>query len=244
MNSQIVDYSFGQFGSAFINDTTRAFNPPPGFKVVAITALENVTFNSTNGLVVQEDNRLADQFLNTQDTRRGHRRFLNTQVKETSHRAGPITQGNSSPICGHNNNGNADHDTGEITLSIIDTRIKVGMIVENPTMAPRDIHNPYIVKSIDYTTVTETLVIARSSDPNTAVDHEGNIPSSDVSSGNNNAIIAFYPADAHTTYHNSQGHGGIQPTSSNMTIPKGVTIYGRYDQVLLASGSAIVYMGI
>ena len=165
MNSQIVDYSFGQFGSAFINDTTRAFNPPPGFKVVAITALENVTFNSSQGLVVQEDNKLADPFVNTSGTRGGARRFLNTQAKESSHRGGPITNSNGSPFYGHNNNGNSDHDTGEITLSAVDTRIRVGMIVENPTMAPRDIHDPYIVKSINYSTTTETLVIARSSDP-------------------------------------------------------------------------------
>ena len=129
MNSQIVDYSFGQFGSAFINDTTRAFNPPPGLKVVAITALENVTFNSSQGLVAQESNRLADPFVYTANTRGGHKRFLNTQVKETAHRAGPITVSNSSPIYGHNNNGNADHDTGEITLSYVDLVIQIQLLI-------------------------------------------------------------------------------------------------------------------
>tara|TARA_R110002020_G_C16220943_1_gene767651 strand:+ start:51 stop:419 length:369 start_codon:yes stop_codon:yes gene_type:complete len=51
---------FGQVGSVFINGTA-ASSPPTDSVFVAITFLEDTTFNSTNGLKAEDE----DQYFNT-----------------------------------------------------------------------------------------------------------------------------------------------------------------------------------
>tara|TARA_Y100001973_G_C5184654_1_gene327026 strand:+ start:965 stop:1360 length:396 start_codon:yes stop_codon:yes gene_type:complete len=48
--------SLGQSGSMFI-DTTAAIAPPDGMVFVAITMVEDCSFNSTNGLVAEDENK-------------------------------------------------------------------------------------------------------------------------------------------------------------------------------------------
>ena len=48
--------SLGQSGSMFI-DTTGAIAPPDGMVFVAITMVEDCNFNSTNGLVAEDENK-------------------------------------------------------------------------------------------------------------------------------------------------------------------------------------------
>ena len=48
--------SLGQSGSMFI-DTTAAIAPPDGMVFVAITMVEDCNFNSTNGLVAEDENK-------------------------------------------------------------------------------------------------------------------------------------------------------------------------------------------
>ena len=49
-----VEYGFGQMGSVF-SDTTGAITPPANKVFVAITMLADTVFNSTNGLVADND---------------------------------------------------------------------------------------------------------------------------------------------------------------------------------------------
>tara|TARA_B100000579_G_scaffold68939_1_gene52000 strand:- start:2055 stop:2768 length:714 start_codon:yes stop_codon:yes gene_type:complete len=232
--SNEVSYGFGQFGSAITDGTVYPIYPPPGLKIVAITALANTTFNSTGGLVAD-----GDKSSTLLGGGAGYRsKFINTE--NGSHLSGPIHQSNNNTIKGHNNNGNADHDTGEITLSSADARIKPGMIIENHIMCPRDIENPYVVKSYDGVSTAEALVIARQNDPSTAVDHAG-----DIASGDNGTLgmLAFYEPQAFKSIQDTQGHGGLTMDVSD-EIPTGVTIYGRWNQAKIASGRIICYFGI
>ena len=76
------------------------------------------------------------------------------------------------------------------------------------------------------------LVIAKLSSPDVAVDHAGN-----VTSGAAESLFFFQPNGLA-----KQGHGGLEMDASD-TIPKGVTIYGRWEKINLASGSVIAYFG-
>ena len=156
-NSTEVAYGFGQMGSMLV-DGTSAFYPPKGYVIVAITALDDaVAFNATNGLISELDEN-------------GNSPWISTDAD--AHGSGII-----AATTGHNNNGNADHDTGEITLGAASTKIKKGMIVESATLCPRSLTDPFVVLSHDGSTTAEGLIIAKQSDPNTAVDHAGNVAS-------------------------------------------------------------------
>jgi hypothetical protein len=45
-------------------------------------------------------------------------------------------------------------------------------------------------------------------------------------------------ADAETA---DEGSGGVQVTNSNLSVPAGTTIYGRYTEIDLAGGTVIAY---
>jgi len=51
INSTEVSYSFGQLGSIFTNSTSTAISPPTGKVFVAITFLDDTTFDNNTGLV-------------------------------------------------------------------------------------------------------------------------------------------------------------------------------------------------
>ena len=232
--SNEVSYGFGQFGSAITDSTIYPIYPPPGLKIVAITALANTAFNATGGLVADDDKSAT-----LLGGGAGYRsKFVNTE--NGSHLSGPIHVGNNNIYTGHNNNGNADHDTGEITISSADARIKPGMIIENHIMCPRDIENPYVVISYDGTSTAEAIVIAWQKNPDTAVDHAGDIASGDAGT---QGQLAFYEAQAFKSIQDTQGHGGLTMDASD-EIPKGVTIYGRWNQAKIAGGRIICYFGI
>ena len=65
INSTEVSYAFGQMGSVF-NDGTAAMTPPSGKVFVAITMLTDCTFDSSGGLVA--DNNIANglEYINTE----------------------------------------------------------------------------------------------------------------------------------------------------------------------------------
>ena len=209
-NSTEVAYGFGQMGSVLV-DGTNAFYPPKGYVIVAITALADTVFNATGGLVSELDENSNSPWITTD---------------ADAHGSGII-----AATTGHNNNGNSDHDTGEITLGAASTKIKKGMIVESDTLCPRSLTDPFVVLSHDGTTTAQGLVIAKQSNPNAAVDHAGNVASG--------AAETLYILENH----GGQGRGGVEMDASNI-IPKGVTIYGRWTAGKLnAAGGVIAYFG-
>ena len=65
INSTEVAYNFGQLGSVF-NDGTGAITPPTGKVFVAITMLSDTTFETTNGLIADNDAAGAGlEYINT-----------------------------------------------------------------------------------------------------------------------------------------------------------------------------------
>ena len=212
INSQGVAYDFGQLGSMLVTGTD-VFYPPKNMVIVAITALHatDTDFANSGGLISELDEQ-------------GNSPWVTTEAD--AHGTGII-----AATTGHNNNGNADHDVGEITLGAASTKIKKGMIVESATLCPRSLTDPFVVLSHDGVTTAQGLVIAKQSNPNAAVDHAGN-----VASGAAEALHIF-------ENHGGQGFGGIQATAANMQIPGGTTIYGRWTGGKLAAGSIIAYFG-
>ena len=59
-----VEYGFGQMGSAF-NDGTAAMAPPTGKVFVAITMLTDVTFDTSAGLVADNDSTNGIEYIGT-----------------------------------------------------------------------------------------------------------------------------------------------------------------------------------
>ena len=62
--SQDTAYNFGQLGSAF-NDGVAAMAPPTGKVFVAITMLENTTFDTSAGLVADNDDSNGLEYIGT-----------------------------------------------------------------------------------------------------------------------------------------------------------------------------------
>ena len=111
--------ALGQGGSAYLDTDSTTFTPSNGV-VVAITALTDINFNATNGLV-SDFERYTDGANNSP--------WITTDAD--AHGTGEIAAQNA-----HNaNGGNA---TGVITLASADATIKPGMVVEQATMCPRD----------------------------------------------------------------------------------------------------------
>ena len=63
-NSTEVAYGFGQMGSAF-NDGTAAMAPPTGKVFVAITMLADTTFDTSAGLVADNDSGNGLEYIGT-----------------------------------------------------------------------------------------------------------------------------------------------------------------------------------
>jgi hypothetical protein len=223
INSTEVAYGFGQFGCAITDSTALDLKPPKDLVIVAITALSDLTFDASGGLVAE----LATEALEAGADRPG---WISTEHE--AHGFGEVVHTDGAVITGHNNNGNADHDTGEITLSQASSLIKPGMIVESITLCPASDTDPFVVLSHDGATTAEGLVIAKQSNPTVAVDHAGNVASSDAES-----LFFYHPSGV-----GHQGQGGLEMDASD-TIPKGVTIYGRWTKMNLAGGRAIAYFG-
>ena len=125
INSTEVSYGFGQFGSAITDSTGLDLRPPHGLKIVAITALADATFDASGGLVAEEVSSAIVA---------GNVRYGWANTENAAHGFGDVVHTDGSVITGHNNNGNADHDTGEITLSQASTKIKAGMIIQSTTL--------------------------------------------------------------------------------------------------------------
>jgi hypothetical protein len=65
INSTEVSYSFGQLGSTFINNVNDDAKPPIGKVFVAITFLEDTTFDSTSGLIADNNARQGLEYVGT-----------------------------------------------------------------------------------------------------------------------------------------------------------------------------------
>jgi len=210
INSQGTAYDFGQLGSAFVNGTD-AFYPPKGMVIVAITSLHatDTDFANSGGLISELDEH-------------GNSPWITTEAD--AHGTGVSAAQNAHNDAG---SGAGTNPTGVITLAGADANIKIGMIVEQSTMCPRSLTDPYIVKSISSTTLT----VAKESNPRVTAATAGNLATGDA------AALHFFEN------HGGQGFGGIQSTASNMQIPGGATIYGRWTGGKLAGGSIIIYFG-
>ena len=64
INSTDVSYGFGQLGSLF-NDGTAACTPPTGKVFVAITMLADTTFDTSAGLVADNDTTAGIEYAGT-----------------------------------------------------------------------------------------------------------------------------------------------------------------------------------
>lgn len=63
INSTEVSYSFGQLGSVFTNVDNADLKPPVGKVFVAITFLEDTTFDSSSGLIGDNDARSGREYV-------------------------------------------------------------------------------------------------------------------------------------------------------------------------------------
>ena len=212
VNSQGVAYDFGQMGVAFINGTD-SFQPPTGMVITAITSVGgnlDLTFDNTGGLISELDAN-------------GNSPWFTTAAD--AHGTGVIASQNAHNDAGSGAGTNA---TGVITLAIANANIKVGMIVQQSTMCPRSLTDPYIVKSISGTTLT----VAKKSNPRSTAATAGNLATGDA------AAIFFFENGG------GQGFGGAQVTeSSSLALADGTTIYGRWTSGKLKTGKAIIYFG-
>ena len=209
-NSQGVAYDFGQMGSMYVGGT-NAFYPPKGMVIVAITSLDsNTDFADTVGLVSD----------------------LDTDLSGTAQKAWMGTAGAAHATANHEDadahNDDGGNATGVITLDAASTLIKPGMIVEHSTMCPRSLTDPYVVKSVDGTSVTLTKKLASNATYPVAANY---------ASGSSAQKAQFY-------WPRTQGYGGEVVAAAGPQIPSGATIYGRWTSGKLADGSIIAYFGI
>ena len=203
INSTGVSYDFGQLGSMFVSGTT-VFYPPKGMVIIAITSLQDTAEFNNAGLISELDEHSNSPWMTTATAAHG--------------------TGVSAAQNAHNDNGS--NDTGVITLASSDTNITNGMIVEQGTMCPRSLTDPYIVKEIDGTTLT----VAKKSNRGATAATAANLASGAA------AAIYFFENQS------GQGFGGDQLTDAT-TIPKGVTIYGRWTAATLDAGTIVAYFG-
>ena len=215
--SDEVAYGFGQNGSAITDSTSNTLYPPRGMAIVAITALDALTFDASAGLVGE---------LNTDNPGSvSVSRFVTTEG------AGGHVDGEITDADPHNaGGGNA---TGVITLDAANSAIKVGMYVHTTgTMIPYNEANPYMVKAIDGANIT--------------LPKKNLIPGSDPAKGATAAVNANKADGTNEPCYfyseRGQGVGGVDMDASD-ELPKGVTIYGRWSSMNLAGGRAIVYFG-
>ena len=217
-NSQGVAFDFGQMGSMMVNGT-ESFYPPKDMVIVAITSLHADTdFADTVGLVseLNTDNLGAVSVSNyvTTAAAGGH-------VDGEATDADPHTGGNATGLGGV---------TGKIETAadMVAAGVKAGMYVHTAgNMLAYSLTDPFIVKSV----ATDHFIVTKGHQNNDAV-----APAAAGSDGANEAAF-FYSS-------RGQGVGGIQATASNMNIPAGATIYGRWTSGQLAGGQIIAYFGV
>jgi len=206
MATPTTDWQGRILGSA-IADTTATIYPPKGMVIIAIHALTATAFNATSGLKSEVENLTGNS----------NARYMDTELD--AHGTGEIASQN-----GHNDDGG--NDTGVITLASADDTIKQGMIVEEATMCPRSLTDPYIVKSISSTTLT----IAKQSNRGATAAVTADLASSSA------AATLFFSE-------HGQGSGGLTVDASD-AIPALQTIYGRWTSVIKNdTGRAIFYFG-
>jgi len=128
--------------------------------------------------------------------------------------------GNVEDADTHNDNGS--DDAYHITLASAALNIKIGMIVEHATMCPRSLTDPYKVVAVSGSDITLNKLVA-----------------ANYATGSTAQKAQFY--DEH-----SQGYGGLEMDTAD-SLPKGITIYGRWTGVKLSgagAGRLICYFGI
>ena len=196
-----------------ITDTSSVLRPPKGLVIVAITALSDTAFEASSDGLVSELDK--------------HDLPLSLTTADTAsgvtggsaHEFGDHTPGNA-----HTNG--SSNAAGVITLSTASTVVTEGMFVESATMCPYSLTNPYMIKSVDSTT---QITVTTKGDRGSTID-----VAADLASGSAEAIYFFRK--------HGQGFGGLLMDASD-TIPKGVTIYGRWTEFDLSSGRVIAYFG-
>ena len=211
--SNITEYGFGQYGNAFTSTANEPIYPPKDLVIVAITFL-------------------ADTQLELLATNAGG--LTSDLVPDSANVEQSLWIGTDRPAHEHANQEDADtHNGGTgpgvIALSAANSNIVPGMIVEHSVMCPRDLENPYIVKSVDGANIT----LAKKNSPRTTATVAGN-----VADGSN--VKAFFYDSM------SQGKGGAVITNT-VTFPRGVTIYGRWTSVEIGdgkTGAMITYFGV
>jgi len=127
--------------------------------------------------------------------------------------------GNVEDADAHNDNGS--DDAFHITLASAALNIKIGMIVEHATMCPRSLTDPYKVTAVNGVDITLNKLVA-----------------ANYATGSTAQTAQFY--DEH-----GQGYGGLEMDGSD-SLPKGITIYGRWTNVKLSgagAGRLICYFG-
>jgi len=211
--SNITEYGFGQYGSAFTSTANEPIYPPKDLVIVAITFL-------------------ADTQLEIKTTNPGG--LTSSLIPDSSGAEQALWI--SSDAVAHKDGNYVDSDThnagaaeGVIVLNAANSAIIPGMVVEHSVMCPRDLNNPYIVKSVDGANIT----LAKKNSPRTTAAVAGN----QADGGNIGAV--FYDSM-------SQGSGG-QIISNTVTFPRGVTIYGRWTGVEIGdgkTGAMITYFGV
>ena len=213
----ITQYGFGQLGSTLVDGTTSFF-PPINMVIIAITALDDVKFNSSAGLVseLNEDNNAGisvGKYLTTEGAG-GH---VDGEIKD----ADPHNGGNSTGLGGV---------TGKVetAANMLTAGVKVGMYVHTGagSMLAYSADDPFIVKS----KASDHFIVTKGHHSNPAVGHK------DAKANGSNEPCYFVSSMG-------QGVGGNEMDASNI-IPKGVTIYGRWTRMKLSSGAAIVYFGV
>ena len=214
ITSQEVSYGFGQMGSAFTDTANAPIYPPKDMVIVAITFLADTQLEvlGTNAGGLTSD-LITDRGGTAQSA------WIGTDVAAHD-------TGNHQDADPHN--GGGSNATGVITLAAASALVKPGMIVEQATMCPRSLTNPYIVKSVDGADIT----LAKALTPQAVAAVAGNV------ADGSNEVAQFYSS-------NSQGYGGVIVDNSN-TFPKGVTIYGRWTSVEIGNsktGALITYFG-
>ena len=69
INSTEVSYGFGQLGSIFTDSTTVSIKPPIGKVFVAITMVEDTKFDTTGGLVGDNNSDIGLEYIGNQFAR-------------------------------------------------------------------------------------------------------------------------------------------------------------------------------
>ena len=94
INSTEVAYGFGQMGSLF-NDGTAACTPPTGKVFVAITMLADTTFDTSAGLVADNDTTAGIEYAGTNTA--AHDAALSPDRGESGAGGDVIDNGNTFP---------------------------------------------------------------------------------------------------------------------------------------------------